>query len=64
MKDFANFLAIARGSVMEVETLIMVALRRKYVSDEKAAPALALVTEISNMLTSLRKRIIAPRREA
>ena len=56
-RDYANFLAIARGSLMETETLIMLAIRLKYVTQEQAAHALNLVTEVSKMLTALRSRL-------
>ena len=55
--DFANFLAIARGSLMETETLLMVAVRRGYVRDADAGEAFSQITEVSKMLTSLRSRI-------
>jgi len=58
-KDFANFLAIARGSLMETETLLTVAVRRGYVPEPDAGPAYSLITEVSKMLTSLRNRIAA-----
>ena len=56
-KDFANFLAIAKGSLMETETLLMIAARRSYVTETLAGAAFAQITEISKMLTSLRSRI-------
>jgi len=56
-KNFANFLAIARGSLMETETLLMIAIRRGFITEEAASPALSLVTEVSKMLTSLRSKI-------
>src|SRR3990172_11054278 len=58
-RDFANFLSIARGSLMETETLLMVALRRGYVTEAAASHALSAITEVSKMLTSLRNRIAA-----
>ena len=58
-KDFSNFLAIARGSLMETETLLMVAVRRGYVSDADAGEAFSQITEVSKMLTSLRSRLAA-----
>jgi four helix bundle protein len=58
-KDFANFLAIARGSLMETETLLTVAVRREYVPGPAAGPAYSLITEVSKMLTSLRRQIAA-----
>jgi four helix bundle protein len=56
-KDFANFLSIAKGSLMETETFLMLAVRLGYLQDDVAQPALALITEVSKMLTSLRSRL-------
>ena len=57
-KDYANFLAIAKGSLMETETFLMLALRLDYLTKEKADPSLKLITEISKMLTVLRSRLL------
>jgi four helix bundle protein len=57
-RDFANFIAIAKGSLMETETYVMLAIRLGYVKGEEAAPALGLITEISKMLTALRTRLV------
>lgn len=56
-RDFANFLAIAKGSLMETETYLMLSVRLGYLSEPEAQPALALVTEVSKMLTTLRARL-------
>jgi four helix bundle protein len=56
-KDFANFLSIPKGSLMETETFLMLAVRLGYLQDDVAQPALALITEVSKMLTSLRSRL-------
>ena len=56
-RDYANFLAIARGSLMETETLLMLAICLKYVTQEQADYALNLMTEVSKMLTALRSRL-------
>ena len=58
-KDYANFLAIAKGSLMETETFLVLAVRLKYLTQEQARPALSVITEISKMLTSLRSRLLA-----
>ena len=63
-KDFANFLAIARGSLMETETLLTVAVRRGYTAESAAGLAYSLITEVSKMLTSLRRQIAAKGRRA
>ncbi|MDC1168763.1 four helix bundle protein [Flavobacteriaceae bacterium] len=55
-KDFARFLEIALGSAFELETHLIIAERRKYIS----APYLK---ESILMLTSLQKRIYALRRK-
>jgi len=57
-RDYANFLAIAKGSLMETETFLMLAVRLNYVSEAEANPTLALITEISKMLTILRNRLL------
>ena len=57
-KDYANFLAIAKGSLMETETFLMLGIRLNYVSEFEAHPALDLITEISKMLTALRSRLL------
>ncbi|MGH9447564.1 MAG: four helix bundle protein [Terriglobia bacterium] len=56
-KDYANFLCIAKGSLMEAETFLMLAIRLKYVAEGDAARALGLITEIGKMLTALRRRL-------
>jgi len=56
-RDYANFLAIARGSLMETETLLMLAIRLQFVSQKETEHALSLVTEVSKMLTALRSRL-------
>jgi four helix bundle protein len=57
-RDYANFLSVAKGSLMETETLLMLAVRLKFLGDQETANALSLVTEISKMLTALRRRLI------
>lgn len=57
-KDYANFLAIAKGSLMETETFLMLAVRLVYLTKDEAEPSLSLITEISKMLTALRKRVL------
>ena len=56
--DFAHFLSIAKGSLMETETFLMLAVRLNYLTSEQANPTLSLIIEISKMLTSLRYRIL------
>jgi four helix bundle protein len=56
-RDFAHFVSVAKGSLMETETFLMLAIRLGYLTEEATEPALHLVTEISKMLTRLRSRL-------
>jgi four helix bundle protein len=56
-RDYANFLSVAKGSLMETETFLMLAVRLKYITQAEASKAFALVAEVSKMLTSLRSRL-------
>lgn len=57
-KDYGHFLAIAKGSLMESETFLMLAVRLGYVGKTDAGPALELITEVSKMLTAIRRRLL------
>ena len=56
-KEFNYFLGIARGSLAELETQIMLAQRLEYLSAEKANPALEKAEEIGKMLKGLQNSI-------
>jgi len=51
--DYLRFLSIARGSLCEVETLLLIAVRRKYATNEQTQPLLALSKRIGQMLARL-----------
>jgi four helix bundle protein len=57
-KDYANFLAIAKGSLMETETFLMLTVRLNYIPQSQVNSTLFRITEISKMLTTLRNRLI------
>ena len=59
--DYARFLAIAKGSLMEVETFLQLSLRLSYLEAHEAALAAGLIDEISRMLTALRRKVRAAR---
>ena len=52
-REFINHLSIARGSLCEAETHILIAERRKYIGSEVVRPALDLSAEIARMTHGL-----------
>ena len=59
--DFARHLAIARGSLMEVETLLLLSERLGMLSAGHTAAALGLADEVSRMLSTLLAKYRKPR---
>ena len=57
--DYARFLAIAKGSLMETETFLMLAVRLNYLNEAEASSTLSIITEISKMLTVLRNKLLS-----
>ena len=55
--EFRNFLSISQGSLAEVETQLLLAIRFEYLTPPQAVVALSLREEISKMLTSLRAKL-------
>src|SRR5262245_34704402 len=58
-RDYAHFLGIAKGSLMETETFLMLAVRLSYLTEAVSRSTLSLITEISKMLTVLRNKLLA-----
>ena len=58
-RDYANFLAIAKGSLMEAETFLMLAERLGYDKLKRIERILTLVTEVSKMVTAIRSKLLA-----
>ena len=56
-RDYAHFVAIAKGSLMELETYVMIAMRLGYVDAHRTHGILLHIGEVSRMLTSLRRRL-------
>ena len=56
-KDYAHFLAIAKGSLAEAETFLLLAVRLGYINEVTASPALSLCTEVGKMLTAIRLKL-------
>jgi four helix bundle protein len=56
-KEFLNFLSIARGSLMEVQTHLLLAERVDLIHEAQLQPILALCERISQMLSRLRQSL-------
>ena len=63
-KDYANFLAIAKGSLAETETFLLLAQRLGYIDDARFHAVVELLREVGRMLTTLHARLRDPRRAA
>ena len=55
--EFIRFLSIARGSLAEVETQLIIANRRHYLQSDKLDNMMLLSDEISRMLVSLMNKL-------
>ena len=60
-KDYARFIGIARGSLAETETFLLLAVRVGHLSQEAAAPSLRASDELSRMLSRLKQRLAEPK---
>src|SRR5437667_9299701 len=58
-KEFLNHLSIARGSLAELETQLMVSQRVGFLAQENLTKALAMTDEIGRMTAGLRKALEA-----
>lgn len=56
-KEFLRFLAIAYGSLRELETLVVIARRLAYLSEHEAAPTLALASETGKIINGLARAL-------
>ena len=52
-KEFQRFLSIARGSVFELETQLMICIRQAYLTKEQTTDALVKCGNLSRMLVRL-----------
>ena len=52
-KEFKQFLSIAKGSVSEVETQLLICTRLNYLTEEQTEQTLMLCDEIRRILTKL-----------
>jgi four helix bundle protein len=59
-RDYAGFVAIATGSLGELDTGLLLAIRLGYLEPSGAEAVLELAAEIGRMLRVLRSRLLAP----
>tara|TARA_R100000027_G_scaffold64353_1_gene57751 strand:+ start:13250 stop:13612 length:363 start_codon:yes stop_codon:yes gene_type:complete len=57
--DFRQYLSIARGSLAEVETQLLLAIRFNYLSETDTTQAFDLIAQTGKMLNTLRKRVVS-----
>jgi four helix bundle protein len=57
-KDYANFLSIARGSLAEAETFVLLASRLGYAKEQASTAVLNQIDEVGRMIVTLRKRLL------
>jgi len=56
-REFANFASIARGSLAELETFLLLAQRLGYFAEEDIRAALGLSDEVGRLLTRLHQSL-------
>jgi len=56
-KDYARFVSIARGSLAETETILLLLVEVELLAKERVEAALALCSEIGRMLNRLHARL-------
>ena len=57
LRDYTNFVVISRGSLMEVDTLLEIAARLRYLSESDHGALQDLVDEVGRMLNGLLTRL-------
>lgn len=56
-KEYLQFLAIAKGSLCELETQFLLCVHINYMTEQEIQPILDLLTEIGKMLMSIMKKL-------
>jgi S23 ribosomal protein. len=57
-RDFCHFLDIARGSLFELDTLLILSSDLEYVSEEELNPVFESINEIIKMMVSFQSRLV------
>src|SRR6266542_2536034 len=63
-KEYLHHLSIARGSLMEVETHLQIAVRLSYLSREQVVPSWGLAQEVGRLLNGLIRSLESDSRAA
>jgi four helix bundle protein len=58
-RDYASFLSIAKGSLMELQTQLMLAGRLKFLSKEPLDNMLATISDLEYMIAALRNKVMS-----
>ena len=58
--EFRQHVSISRGSLLELETLLLITVRLGYLSEALCADCIRLIAEISRMLTMLLRALGQP----
>lgn len=58
-RDYTQFVSIAKGSLMELQTQLLIAMRQEFCAKSDVQNALRSLGEIERMLTALRKKLAA-----
>ncbi|MFZ5428929.1 MAG: four helix bundle protein [Bacteroidota bacterium] len=61
-KDFSHFLDIAKGSVFELETLLILASDLNFASEGELQKVMEMTSEIKKMLSSFQDKLNNPKR--
>jgi len=57
-RDFCHFLDIARGSLFELETLLILSNDLEFLSENELSPVFDSINEIIRMMISFQKRLV------
>jgi four helix bundle protein len=57
-RDYAQFISIARGSLAELETYVLISMRRGYILANQGDDLMDSLDYVGRMLTNLRQSLI------
>ncbi len=57
-RDFGHFLNIARGSLFELDTLLILAKDLEYISESELGTVSEMISEIIKMMVSFQNRLV------